>query len=230
MIQSARLGIAVAISAGFACAPASAQTARDLLTQASFGGQSQPVALRQVNAAQVIAAGTLRTSPHDADAALMQASAIAYRAKLTGSRSDAVTARKQFEALVARDPRNAEAQLALGAWHVGAVYRLGGFMAHAALGGGKNAGLAALDRAVALGGNRAFIPGMAGLLRLELDPADPRGRALAQAAARAAAPSQLDRIVQRAAAAVLAAIQAGDANRTRALAARHLPFGWLDAK
>jgi hypothetical protein len=160
----------------------------------------------------------------------MAATAVGYRAKLTGSRTEAIAARKLFERLVATNPRNAEAQLALGAWHVGAVYRLGGFMARAALGGGKSSGLAALDRAVALGGNRAFYPGMAALLRLELDPADPRGRALAEAAARAGAPTTLDRIVQRATAAVLIPLRAGDRGRVKALASQHLPFGWLDGK
>ena len=227
MLQFSRLGAATLTCAALAT-PAAAQSARDLLTQASFGGQPQPVALQQVNAAQALASTTLRTNPGDADAALMQATALGYRAKLTGSRTEAVAARKLFERLVAANPRNAEAQLALGAWHVGAVYRLGGFMARAALGGGKSPGLAALDRAVALGGNRAFYPGMAALLRLELDPDDTRGRTLAEAAMRAGTPTTLDRIVQRATAAVLVPLREGDARRVKALASRHLPFGWLD--
>lgn len=223
-----RYGVALVLSTAAIAAPAGTPTARDLLTEASFGGQPPSVALRQVDAAQAIATTVLRTSPGDADARLMQATALGYRAKLTGSRSEAVAARKLFERLVVANPRNAEAQLALGAWHVGAVYRLGGLMARAALGGAKSSGMAALDRAVALGGNRAFYAGMAALLRLELDPGDARGRALAEVAARAPAPTQLDRIVQRATAAVLVPLRAGDTDRAKALAARHLPFGWLD--
>lgn len=209
---------------------AEAQSARDLLTQASFGGQPQAAALRQVNAAQAAASAALRANPGNDDAALMAATATGYHAKLTGSRSEAVAARKLFEGLVARNGRNAEAQLALGAWHVGAVYRLGGFMARAALGGNRSAGLAALDRAVAAGGNHAFYPGMAALLRLELDPGDARGRALAETAVRAGATTPLDRIVQRAAAAVLAPLHAGDTTHIKTIAARRLPFGWLDEK
>ena len=216
--------LAVCLSA----VPAQAQTARDILMQASFGGQPSAVALKQVETAHALASNRLRTDPGDSDAQLMAATAVGYRAKLTGSRSEAVAARKLFERLVGANPRNAEAQLALGAWHVGAVYRLGGFMARAALGGGKSTGLTALDRAVALGGNRAFYPGMAALLRLELDPGDARGRALAESCARAAAPTGLDRIVQRAVAAVLVPLRAGDTRRVKLMAAQHLPFGWLD--
>lgn len=225
-----RACLALALCLAAIAAPVSAQTARDLLTQASFGGQTPATALRQVNAAYALASTTLRASPGDADAALMAATAVGYRAKLTGSRTEAIAARKLFERLVAANPRNAEAQLALGAWHVGAVNRLGGFMARAVLGGGKSSGLAALDRAVALGGDHAFYPGMAALLRLELDPADPRGRALAEQAMRCGVPTTLDRIVQRATAAVLVPLRAGDAKRVKALASQHLPFGWLDGK
>lgn len=211
-----------------AASPALAETPREALVQASFGDGDKAAALDHVIAIQGAAASILRRAPGDWEAALVQATAIGYRAKLSGSRSDAIVARKQFEALVARDPRNADAQLGLGAWHIGAVYNLGRLMSRAALGAQKGAGLAALDRAVALGGGRAVFPGVAALLRLELDPEDPRGRALAEAATRAAAPTRFDRIIQRAAAAVLVPLRAGDTKTTRTLAARLLPFGRLD--
>ena len=213
-----------------AAAPAFAETPRDALVQASFGDGDKPQALAHVVAVQQATAEILARAPHDWEAALVQATAISYRAKLSGSRGDAITARKQFEALVARDPRNPDAQLGLGAWHVGAVYNLGRFMSRAALGAQKGVGLAALDRAVALGGGRAVFPALAGLLRLELDPNDPQGRKLAEAATRASAPTRFDRIMQRAAATVLVPLRAGDTKATRALAARLLPFGRLDKK
>ena len=208
-------------------APARADTPRDLLTQASFGVHDKAAALARIRAARASAAATLRTAAGDREAQLMQATAIGYQAKLTGDRTEAVQARRLFEALVAREPRFADAHLALGAWHVGAVYRLGGLVGRAALGAQKPAGLAALDRAVALGGNRALFSGLAALLRLELDPADPRGRALAEAAARGAAPTPLDAILQRAAAQILVPLRAGDARRVKAAALRLLPFGQL---
>lgn len=157
----------------------------------------------------------------------MQATALGYRAKLTGSRTEAIQARKQFEGLVQRNPRDAEAQLALGAWHVGAVYRLGRLVGRAALGAQKPAGFAALDHAVALGGNRALFAGLAALLRLQMDPADPRGRVLAETAARAGTPTTLDRILQRAAERVLVPLRSGNVSATKAVAARLLPFGQL---
>ncbi|MGI4732772.1 MAG: hypothetical protein ACRYFW_13650 [Janthinobacterium lividum] len=207
---------------------ASATTARDLLTRASFTEANKDTALARIAEARTAATAALHRAPGDAEAMLMQASALGYQAKLTGSRGDAIDARKQFEALVARDPRNADAQMALGAWHIGAVNRLGGFMGRTVLGAQKKVGFDALDRAVALGGNHALYPGIAGLLRLELDPADARGRALAEAAAHAAAATPLDRIMQRSAAVVITQLRAGKADAAKALASRLLPFGRLD--
>jgi hypothetical protein len=206
-------------------AAAMADSPRDLLTQASFGVRDKGVALARIAAARAGSTATLRTAASDREAQLMQATAIGYGAKLTGNRADAVQARRQFEALVAREPRFADAWLALGGWHIGAVYRLGGFIA--ALGAQKSSGLAALDRAVALGGNRALFSGLAGLLRLQLDPADPRGRALVEAAAHGTAPTPLDAILQRNAAQILAPLRAGNAKQIKAVASRLLPFGQL---
>lgn len=213
-----------------AAAAAHAETPRELLTHASFEDRDKAAALRRVGAAYAAATLTLQRRPGDREAALMQATALGYRAKLTGSRTDAIAARRAMERLVAAHPRDAERHLVLGGWHMGAVYRLGRIVARAALGASKPAGLASLDRAVALGGDRAMFPGLAALLRLEMDPEDDRGRALAEAAARAAAPTPLDRQIQRAAQQILAPLRAGDADATRRLAAKLLPFGHIDAK
>ena len=210
-----------------AATPAAADTPRDLLTQASFGVHDKAAALARIAAARQGSAAILRYDGDDREAQLMQATAIGYQAKLTGDRGDALLARRQFEVLVAREPRFADAWLALGAWHIGAVYRLGGFIGRAALGAQKSSGLQALDRAVALGGNRALFSGLSALLRLQIDPADPRGRALAEAAARAATPTPLDRILQRAAAAMLNTLRSGDNKLIKATASRLLPFGQL---
>ena len=209
---------------------AQAETPRDLLTQASFVDRDKGVALRRVGAAFSAASAQLGRNPGDREAALMQATALGYRAKLTGSRSDAVAARKAMERIVQRNPQDAEGHLVLGAWHMGAVYRLGRMVARAALGASKQVGLQSLDRAVALGGDRAMFPGIAGLLRIEMDPADPRGRQLAEAAARAAAPTPIDRHAKAAAQAVLGPLRADDRNGARKLAARLLPFGYIDPK
>ena len=208
-------------------APASAETARDVLTQASFNARSKPVALQSIAEADRLAGLVLLRAPDDREALLMQATARSYRAKMNGSRADAIAARKMFEALAARAPRDPEPQLGLGAWHMGAVFKLGGMIGRAALGAQKSAGLAALDRAVAGGGDRAIYAGVSALLRLEQDAGDPKGRALAEMASRAATPTPFDRAMRRAAALMLASIQAGNAAATKALAARLLPFGQI---
>lgn len=210
--------------------PAVAQTARDLLTQAAFQDRSQPAALARVDRARALALAAVQRMPDDQDAAVIAAGALAYRAKLTGSRTEAIEARKQLEAVATRFPRNAEAQIGLGGWHLGVIAKVGRLVGRAMAGAQKGAGLAATDRAVSLGGNRAFFAGVAGLLRIETDPADPRGRALLDQATQAATPTVLDRIVQRNAGAVLASLKQGDEKTARALADRLLPFGWYNDK
>lgn len=208
-------------------APAQAQSARDLLTHASFVDGEKGAALRRVVSAERLAATRLELAPGDREAALMQATAIGYRAKLTGSRGDAIAARKSMERLVTLAPGDAERRLVLGAWHLGAVHQLGRMIAGAGLGASKSVGLAAIDKAVALGGDRALFPGLSALLRLQFDAADPRGRALAEIAVRAATPTAIDRHLRAAAAAILASVRAGDPAATRRLAARLLPLGKL---
>jgi len=218
------IGAMVAISA-VSAAPALAETPRELLTQASFLDRDRGVALTRVNRAAAVAGATLVHAPDDQEAALMQAMANGYRAKLTGNRTEAIVARKQYETLVTKFPHNPEAQAALGAWHVGVIAKLGRFVGRAVAGAQKGLGFAALDRAVALGGNRAMFAGLAGLLRLELDPNDARGRVLVETASKAPTPTAIDGYVRKAAVAVLVPLRAGDANATKALADKLLPFG-----
>ncbi len=203
-----------------------AQSARDLLVQAAFEDRSKPVAAARIDKARALAGAASARNPDDQEAVVVGATALGYRAKLSGNRSEAVAARRAFEAAATRFPRNAEAQVALGAWHMGIIAKVGRFVGRV-IGAQRNAGLAALDRSVALGGNRAMFAGLAALLRLQADPEDARGRALAEQAARAATPTTIDRYMQRACTAVLAPIKAGDEATTKALADRLLPFGWV---
>ncbi|TXC70093.1 hypothetical protein FSB78_03360 [Sphingomonas ginsenosidivorax] len=218
---------AVAAVTALAAIPARAETPRELLTRASFVDRDRTVALTRVDRAHSVAGAMLARMPDDQEAALMQAMAVGYRAKLTGNRTEAIAARRQYESLVSRFPRNPEVQAALGAWHVGVIVKLGRFVGRAAAGAQKGVGYDALDRAVALGGNRAMFAGLAGLLRLELDPEDPRGRALVETASAAPAPTAIDGIIRRAAAAVLVPLRAGRAKEVKLLADRLLPFGQI---
>lgn len=219
------VGASIAACAVVSAIPAKAETPRELLTQAGFVDRDRGVALARIDKAAAAAGQALSRSPNDAEAAIMQAMANGYRAKLLGNRSQAIAARRQYEALVTRYPHNAEAQAALGAWHVGVIAKLGRFVGRAVAGAQKATGFEALNRSVALGGNRAMFAGLAGLLRLELDPNDARGRALVETASRAPTPTAIDGYVRKAAVAVLVPLRAGDANATKALADKLLPFG-----
>lgn len=207
-----------------AAAPAAA-TPRDALAHAAFATADKASALAQIQAVSRETDLVLSKQPNNREAQLIHAMATGYEAKLTRSRTMAIASRALFEGLAARDPRDPEALAAIGSWHVDAVASLGGFLAKAALGANKAVGLAALDRAVALGGNRALFAGVAALLRLQLDPTDKRAIALCQAAARGSTPTALDVQMQRNAALVVKKLNGGSAAEIKALARQLMPLG-----
>lgn len=210
-----------------AASPAAADP-REILTVAAFQTRDRDAAVAQVNRAEQEAAAALAKAPNDRDALFERGMAIGYRAKLTRSLGDAQAARKIFESLARTDPRDAEAQAAVGTWHLDAVDQLGGMIARTALGARRQVGEAAIDRAVALGGRRALFPALAALVRIRADPDDiARARALAEQAGRGATPTAQDRILQRAAAAILVPLRAGDGKAAAQLARTLLPFGRL---
>jgi len=86
-------------------------------------------------------------------------------------------------------------------------------------------GFETMDRAVAIGGNRAMFPALAGMLRLSLDAKDSRARALIELAANGKVVEPIDRIMQRSAASVLGALKAGNTKQAQALSKQFLPFG-----
>jgi hypothetical protein len=206
-------------------AAAFADPARETLTQTVFTARDKTVVLAQLASVEAAATATLARAPGDTEAQMTRALAVSYRAKLTHSRADALSAKAQFEALSAKNPRDAEALAALGAWHLNAVEALGGLAARAALGARKATGLAALDRAIALGGGRALFPGLAALLRLATDPKDPAAPALLEAASKGSTPTALDRLIQRRAVQMATVVKGGDTRLIQALAKRLLPLG-----
>jgi hypothetical protein len=216
------------VAALFLSTPVLALTPRQILTEAAFRTRDKDAALAQIGEAERAAAARMARDPSDREAAMMRAMAMGYRGKLRHSRGDAMAARHQFETLSAAEPRDPEAMAAIGTWHLDSVLELGGFVAGMAIGAKKGPGIEALDRAVALGGKRAFYPGLAGLLRLAIDPDDARGRALIRIAAEAPAPEPLDRILQGSAAAMQGAIRSGNSKAIEKLARQLLPFGRLD--
>ncbi|MFD2429338.1 hypothetical protein ACFSUK_16760 [Sphingobium scionense] len=210
-------------------APAAlAETPRELLTAAAFQTSDKARALSLIGQAISAVDRILMTAPNDHEAVLQRAVAIGYRAKLTRSRADARASLGTFEALAARNPRDAEAQMVIAGWHLDAIDQLGSFVARTVLGAKEQVGEAALGRAVALGGNRAFYPGLAALMRIRADHNDVAGAlALAERAANAPAPAPLDQLMKRNAAAILPALRAGNGKAAASQARKLLPFGRL---
>jgi hypothetical protein len=183
-------------------------------------------ALSEVRKAIAAAEAELAVRPGDYEAQMQRAAGIGYRAKLTHNLGDAKTSRRLFEALAATNPRDPEAQMLIAGWHLDAIADLGSLIAGAGLGARKAIGTTALDRAVAMGRNRAFFPGIAALMRIRLDPHDVAGaRALAERAGALDAPTPLDRIAKRDAEAILIPLRTGDGKAAAALARQLLPFG-----
>ena len=217
---------AVAAYALCTTTPALAQTPREILTAAAFRTSNKPQALALIGQALAASDRTLAARPGDREAALQRAVAIGYRAKLTRSRTDARASLDAFQRLAAQSPRDPEAQMVIAGWHLDAIEDLGGFVARTALGAKAQTGEAALDRAVALGGSRAFFPGLAAMMRIRKDEKDvARARTLAEAAASADTPTPLDALMKRSATALLPALRARDGKGAAAMARKLLPFG-----
>lgn len=219
---------AVSVLVASAPAVASAETPRQLLTTAAFETTGKARALTLVGQAIAASDKILAAHPGDRDAMLQRGVAIGYRAKLSRSRGDAKASRTIFEGLAAKNPRDAEAQMAVAGWHLDAVDQLGSFMARTALGAKTQTGEVALNRAVALGGNRPFYKGLGAMMVIRQDPASvAQARKWAEAAAVAPASTPLDTHMKRAAAAMLPALKANDGKRAAGIARRMLPFGKL---
>jgi len=227
LIRLRTVGLALAALLCALAVPLAAATPSQILTEAAFQTRDKGKALAQIAEADRAAAALIAANPADRDAVFVRAMALGYRAKLKRSRQEAHAALKQFESLAAANPRDPEAVICVGTWHLDSIVDLGGFLAGVAIGAKKAAGIAMTDRAVALGGNRAMFSGLAALLRLSIDPADPRGRKLAEMASTGLVQTPLDRIFQRNAATLMATVRNGDNDATRKLARELLPFGRL---
>lgn len=223
---TAFLGAVSMILTAPAVAAAPVAMPRATLVAAAFQTTSKTQALALVNKAIGTLDATLAKAPGNRDAQLQQGIAFGYRGKLTRSVSDARRGRDLLTAFAKRHPGDPEAQIALGGWHLTVIAEVGGFLGSTALGASKSKGLAALDKAVSLGGNRAFFPAYAGLARVALDADDAKAvKPLLQKAAGATTPTEVDRITKAAAKRVLALIDAGDAKGASRLARQLLPFG-----
>lgn len=221
------VSLSLLVATALHAAPAAASP-RDDLIRAAFQTHDKAQALTLVNGAIAETKTELTQNPADREAKLQQALGIGYRGQLNRSAGDAKTAHGALQALATSDPRDAEAAIAFAGWHLTAVGDLGNFLARTLLGASRAEGLSQLDRAVALGGNRAFFPAYAALIRVKLDSSDtatPLRLALRAQAAQAATP--LDRVMKAAAIRVIPLLQAGKGGEASRLARQLLPFGTL---
>ena len=197
-----------------------------MLTEAAFQTSDKQAALALVAPALAATEAQLVADPNNREAQLQHAVAIGDRARLTKSPGDAKTARRLFEAYASTYARDPEGQLAIASWHLDTV--AAGFPATVVLGARKDVGLAALDRAVALGQGHPFFTGFAALMRIRLNASDvAAARALAESAATGEASTPLDRIAKRQAEALLVPLRANDGKAASALSRKLLPFGRL---
>jgi len=213
-------------------APARAASGWDLLAEAAFRAPTTARARELLSQARIEAEAALRRDPADREAGLRQAVAAAWGVMLAGGAGRAREARRLIEREIAARPGNADAHLALGAWHIEAVRRVG--MLAGLIGASRRDGNAALDRAVTLGGDRALPAGYAALLRA----ASGEGRSaaeraavltLARRAARGTTPTGLDAMMRANAERFAAALADPRADAART-AAPLLPFGRLESK
>jgi hypothetical protein len=208
-------------------APATASP-RETLIRAAFQTHDKAQALGLVNDAVAETRTELQKDPNDREAKLQQALGIGYRGQLNRSPNDAKASHAQLQALASSDPRDPEAAIAFAGWHLTAVGDLGNFLAKTLLGASRGEGLSQLDRAVSLGGNRAFFPAYAALIRIKLDSSDTATPLrLAQRAQNGQTPTAIDRVMKAAAVKLIPLLQAGKGAEASKLAKQLLPFGTL---
>ncbi len=198
---------------------------RATLVRAAFATADKAQALAGVNSALTALDAILKRTPDDRNALLQQGIGLGYRGQLTRSIGDARRARGILEGLTKRNPNDPEAWVAYGGWHTSVIAYVGGFVGSSVLGANKRTGLDALSQAVRLGGNRAFFPAYAGLMRTRLDPEDAQALPLLERAGSAQAPAEVDRITQASARRVAALLKAGNRKEAQTLARQLLPFG-----
>lgn len=216
-------GMAAIVAAG----PAMAATPRELLVQSAFQTTDKDQALALVNQAIGQAEAMLAANPHDREAFLQRAMGIGYRAKLTRKPGDAKTSRRMVEQFAAQFPRDPEAQLALGGWHLDAI--ADGFIVATVLGAKKDVGMLGIEKAAQFGGDRAFFKSFAAMMLIRSDTKEvAAARMWAEQAARGTTPTSLDRIGKRDAEAMLIPLRAGDGKAAAQLARKLLPYGRLD--
>ena len=167
-----------------------------------------------------LARATLQTSD--------KAVVIGYRAKLDSAPALAKQARRNFEAILARNPDNPMANAALAGWHGQSVASLGGFLAGAALGAKESEAIRLYEKAIALPGADPLVPHFYALNLLTLSPDNaPKAKALLQRSLKTAPSDGFEMLLQKHARTILPLLEKGDVEGARAAAKRLAPMGLI---
>jgi len=171
-------------------------------------------------------ARALKADAGNLDALLQHGIVVGYIAKLENSPGLAKQARRSFDAVLAKQPKDVLALGAMGGWHGESVATLGSFVAGTALGAKKAESLRFFNEAMAQNPEGASIPTFYGFTLLSLDAGNaPQAKALLARADKAKAADGFEALMQRNAREVLALLNKGDAAAARTAARRLSPLG-----
>ncbi|TPE64615.1 hypothetical protein FJQ54_01040 [Sandaracinobacter neustonicus] len=177
---------------------------RATAARATLQATDKAVARELLKLAQADFDSALAKSPGEFDALLQKAVVIGYRAKLDSAPALAKQARRNFEAILARNPENPLANAALAGWHGESVATLGGFVAGAALGAKESEAIRLYEKAITLPGADPMVPHFyaLNLLSLSADNA-PRAKALLQRSLKAPPRDGFEMLLQKQARVIL---------------------------
>jgi hypothetical protein len=199
---------------------------RARLQVASYSVTDKHQAKAMIAAAQGDFDAALAKTPNDENAQLNLAIAQGYTAKLDHSPTGAKAMRKSLDAILTRDPNNAQAWAALGGWNGGAVATVGSFIAGSVLGANKAAMTQAFTKAMALDPANPINPIFYAMTLLDIDTGNAaQAKALLTRAATLPSRDACEMTVAAGGAKTLAALTTGDAKSAQALARRAMPFG-----
>lgn len=209
-------------------APSLILAGRATLIIASFETIDRDQAKAQIEAADHDFDAALAAAPSSEEAALMKATAVGYRGKLSKSPGLAKETRARMEAVLARDPNYGLAWSSLAGWHAGAVVALGKFLAGTVLGASTKVALADFETGLAKDPKNPVQYAFYALTLLDLGT-DNGARATQLLRTLASLPTHdaYEGLLKRETAQVLPLLTAGDVKGAQALARRLLPFGKL---
>lgn len=200
--------------------------ARAASTRAAWQSTEKLDAKVLLDAANADIARVLARNPGNLDALLQRGVTTGYIAKLMKSPGLAKDARRDFEAVLAKRPEDPLALAAMGGWHGESVATLGKFLAGTALGARESEALRFYEKAAASTAGDPAVPVFYATTLLNLSVRNaPKAKALLDRAAKAPPADGFDRLMQRNAAAILAALETGDVASARSLATRLGPLG-----